>query len=169
MSHVIEKVMTIFGAMDKGEKTELIQRIIEDDDVKKIVADNNKSDTEGVKNVMGGKTPKTKRKGSWKKGGRSPFYVKSITGVDDTKKGMFRAEGDFTNDYNTDLGLGEYVIVHQREPKDESDAYILAVRDDTTWVTVNVSGVDTKLVGLSCMYNNVNANKVIDHYRDKIA
>lgn len=169
MSHVIEKVMTIFGAMDKGEKTELIQRIIEDDDVKKIVADNNKSDTEGVKNVMGGKTPKTKRKGSWKKGGRSPFYVKSITGVDDTKKGMFRAEGDFTNEYNTDLGLGEYVIVHQREPKDESDAYILAVRDDTTWVTVNVSGVDTKLVGLSCMYNNVNANKVIDHYRDKIA
>ena len=169
MSHVIEKVMTIFGAMDKGEKTELIQRIIEDDDVKKIVADNNKSDTEGVKNVMGGKTPKTKRKGSWKKGGRSPFYVKSITGVDDTKKGMFRAEGDFTNEYNTDLGLGEYVIVHQREPKDESDAYMLAVRDDTTWVTVNVSGVDTKLVGLSCMYNNVNANKVIDHYRDKIA
>ncbi len=169
MSHVIEKVMTIFGAMDKGEKTELIQRIIEDDDVKKIVADNNKSDTEGVKNVMGGKTPKTKRKGSWKKGGRSPFYVKSITGVDDTKKGMFRAEGDFTNEYNTDLAVGEYVIVHQREPKDESDAYILAVRDDTTWVTVNVSGVDTELVGLSCMYNNVNANKVIDHYRDKIA
>ena len=169
MSHVIEKVMTIFGAMDKGEKTELIQRIIEDDDVKKIVADNNKSDTEGVKNVMGGKTPKTKRKGSWKKGGRSPFYVKSITGVDDTKKGMFRAEGDFTNEYNTDLGLGEYVIVHQREPKDESNSYMLAVRDDRTSITVNVSGVDTKLVGLSCMYNNVNANKVIDHYRDKIA
>ena len=85
MSHVIEKVMTIFSAMDKSEKTELIRRIIEDGDVKKIVADHNKSDTEGVKNVMGGKTPKTKRKGSWKKGGRSPFYVKSITGVDDTK------------------------------------------------------------------------------------
>ena len=169
MSLVIDKVMTIFGAMDKEEKTELIRRIIEDGDVKSIVAETNAKPDDSTKNVMGSKTPKTKRKGGWKKGGKSPFYIKSITGVDDTKKGMFRAEGDFTNDYKNDLGLGEYVIVHQRDPKDESDAYMLAVRDDRTHITVNVSGADTELVGLSCMYNNVNANKVIDYFRDKYA
>ena len=164
MSHVINKVMTIFGAMNKEEKTELIQRIIEDDDVKKIVAQANGKDTEGVKNVRGSGTPKTKRKGAWKKGGRSPFYVKSITGVDNTKKGMFRAEGDFTNDYNTDLGVGEYVIVHQREPKNESDAYTLAVRNDSAKITINISGVDTDLVGLKKIYSDANANNVIDTY-----
>ena len=171
MSVVIDKVMTIFGAMDKEEKTELIRRIIEDNDVKSIVAETNAKNEDSTKNVRGSKTPKTKRKGGWKKGGKSPLYVKSITGVDDTKKGMFRAKGDFTNDYENDIGRGEYVIIHQREPKDEDNAYILAMRSHHScevkldWP----SGATATLEGLTHIYNNVNANKVIDYYRDNYA
>ena len=171
MSIVIDRVMTIFGAMDKEEKTELIRRIIEDGDVKSIVAETNAKNEDSTKNVMGSKTPKTKRKGGWKKGGKSAFYVKSITGVDDTKKGMFRAEGDFTNDYEGDLGLGEYVIIHQRDPKDEDNAYILAMRSAhvSSKIEVNTFGATAVLEGLSHIYNNVNANKVIDYFRDNYA
>ena len=170
MSVVIDKVMTIFGAMDKEEKTELIRRIIEDGDVKTIVAETNAKNEESTKNVMGSKTAKTKRKGGWKRGGKSPIYIKSITGVDDTKKGMFRAEGDFTSDYEGDLGLGEYVIIHQREPKDEDNAYVLAVRHASSEVELNwPSGARCTLGGLSHIYNNVNANKVIDYFRDNYA
>ena len=176
MSIVIDKVMTIFGAMDKEEKTELIRRIIEDNDVKSIVAETNAKNEDSAKNVRGSKTPKTKRKGGWKKGGKSPFYIKSITGVDDTKKGMFRAIGDFTNDYEGDLGVGEYVIIHQRDPRDEDDAYILAMRQDCPSGSSKIemysstSGATTvTLQGLTYIYNNVKANKVIDYYRDHCA
>ena len=78
MSIVIDKVITIFGAMDKEEKTELIRRIIEDDDVKSIVAETNAKNEDSTKNVRGSKTPKTKRKGGWKKGGKSPVYMLSL-------------------------------------------------------------------------------------------
>ena len=171
MSIVIDKVMTIFSAMDKEEKTQLIQRIIEDNDVKSIVAETNAKNETVPKMSGGSKTPKTKRKGGWKKGGKSPVYMKSITGVDDTKKGMFRAVGDFTNDYEADIGRGEYVIIHQREPKDEDNAYILAMRShhscevELHWP----SGATGTYSGLTHIYNNVNANKVIDHYRDNYA
>ena len=53
MSVVIDKVMTIFGAMDKEEKTELIRRIIEDGDVKTIVAETNAKNEDSTKNVRG--------------------------------------------------------------------------------------------------------------------
>ena len=176
MSIVIDKVMTIFGAMDKEEKTELIKRIIEDNDVKSIVAETNEKEQAVPKMSGGSKTPKTKRKGGWKKGGKSPFYIKSITGVDDTKKGMFRAKGDFTNDYESDLGVGEYVIIHQRDPRDGDNAYILAMRHDCPVGSSKIemysstSGATTvTLQGLSHIYNNVNANRVIDYYRDNCA
>ena len=169
MSVVIDKVMTIFGAMDKEEKTELIRRIIEDNDVKSIVAETNAKNEDSTKNVRGSKTPKTKRKGGWKKGGKSPYYIKSIGSVDDTKKGMFRAEGCFTNDYEEDIGLGEYVIIHQRDPRDDDNAYILARRTASSKIEMysnSSASTCVTLKGLTHIYNNVNANKVIDHFRD---
>ena len=62
MSVVINKVMTIFGAMDKEEKTELIRRIIEDDDVKSIVAETNAKNETVPKMSGGSKTPKITRR-----------------------------------------------------------------------------------------------------------
>lgn len=125
---VIETVMTLWGAMSMAEKKELILAIGEASVKDGLVSE------EDVKSA-----PKAKKgKKSGKRMPYKPFWMKSVDGVDDTKKGMFRIEGEWVNDVQKDVASGNMVIVGTKSPKH----YYLAKRRDGAYLTLAVDGAD---------------------------
>ncbi len=125
---VIETVMTLWGAMSMAEKKELILALGEASVKDGLVSE------EDVKSA-----PKAKKgKKSGKRMPYKPFWMKSVDGVDDTKKGMFRIEGTWVNDVKADVASGNMVIVGTKSPKH----YYLAKRRDGAYLTLAVDGAD---------------------------
>ena len=122
---VIETVMTLWGAMNMAEKKQLILAIGE------------ASVEDGLVSVKDTK-PKAKGKKTGKRMPYKPFWMKSVDGVDDTKKGMFRIEGGWVNDVKADVASGNMVIVGTKSPKH----YYLAKRKDGAYLTLAVDGAD---------------------------
>ena len=120
---VIETVMTLWGAMSMAEKKELILAIGEASVKDGLVSE------EDVTSA-----PKAKKgKKSGKRMPYKPYWIKSVDGVDDTKKGMFRIEGEWVNDVQKDVSSGNMVIVGTKHPKH----YYLAKRKDGATLTMN--------------------------------
>jgi|11_taG_2_1085331.scaffolds.fasta_scaffold04806_3 hypothetical protein len=125
---VIETVMTLWGAMSMAEKKELILAIGEASVKDGLVSE------EDVKSA-----PKAKKgKKSGKRMPYKPYWIKSVDGVDDTKKGMFRIEGEWVNDVQKDVSSGNMVIVGTKHPKH----YYLAKRKDGASLTLATDGGD---------------------------
>ena len=125
---VIETVMTLWGAMNMAEKKELILAIGEASVKDGLVSE------EDVKSA-----PKAKKgKKSGKRMPYKPYWMKSVDGVDDTKKGMFRIEGEWVNDVQKDVSSGNMVIVGTKHPKH----YYLAKRKDGASLTLATDGGD---------------------------
>lgn len=125
---VIETVMTLWGAMSMAEKKELILAIGEASVKDGLVSE------EDVKSA-----PKAKKgKKSGKRMPYKPYWIKSVDGVDDTKKGMFRIEGEWVNDVQKDVASGNMVIVGTKHPKH----YYLAKRKDGASLTLATDGGD---------------------------
>lgn len=125
---VIETVMTLWGAMNMAEKKELILAIGEASVKDGLVSE------EDVKSA-----PKAKKgKKSGKRMPYKPYWIKSVDGVDDTKKGMFRIEGEWVNDVQKDVTSGNMVIVGTKHPKH----YYLAKRKDGASLTLATDGGD---------------------------
>lgn len=125
---VIETVMTLWGAMNMAEKKELILAIGEASVKDGLVSE------EDVKSA-----PKAKKgKKSGKRMPYKPYWIKSVDGVDDTKKGMFRIEGEWVNDVQKDVSSGNMVIVGTKHPKH----YYLAKRKDGASLTLATDGGD---------------------------
>jgi hypothetical protein len=83
--------------------------------------------------------PKAKKgKKSGKRMPYKPYWIKSVDGVDDTKKGMFRIEGEWVNDVQKDVSSGNMVIVGTKHPKH----YYLAKRKDGASLTLATDGGD---------------------------
>lgn len=122
---VIETVMTLWRAMNMAEKKQLILAIGE------------ASVEDGLVSVKDTK-PKVKGKKTGKRMPYKPFWMKSVDGVDDTKKGMFRIEGGWVNDVKADVASGNMVIVGTKSPKH----YYLAKRKDGAYLTLAVDGAD---------------------------
>ena len=122
---VIETVMTLWRAMNMAEKKQLILAIGE------------ASVEDGLVSVKDTK-PKAKGKKTGKRMPYKPFWMKSVDGVDDTKKGMFRIEGGWVNDVKADVASGNMVIVGTKSPKH----YYLAKRKDGAYLTLAVDGAD---------------------------
>ena len=122
---VIETVMTLWRAMNMAEKKQLILAIGE------------ASVEDGLVSVKDTK-PKVKGKKTGKRMPYKPFWMKSVDGVDDTKKGMFRIEGGWVNDVKADVAAGNMVIVGTKSPKH----YYLAKRKDGAYLTLAVDGAD---------------------------
>ena len=125
---VIETVMTLWGAMNMAEKKELILAIGEASVKDGLVSE------EDLKSA-----PKAKKgKKSGKRMPYKPYWIKSVDGVDDTKKGMFRIEGEWVNDVQKDVSSGNMVIVGTKHPKH----YYLAKRKDGASLTLATDGGD---------------------------
>jgi hypothetical protein len=125
---VIETVMTLWGAMSMAEKKELILAIGEASVKDGLVSE------EDVTSA-----PKAKKgKKSGKRMPYKPYWIKSVDGVDDTKKGMFRIEGEWVNDVQKDVSSGNMVIVGTKHPKH----YYLAKRKDGASLTLATDGGD---------------------------
>ncbi len=125
---VIETVMTLWGAMSMAEKKELILALGEASVKDGIVSEDD------VKSA-----PKAKKgKKSGKRMPYKPYWMKSVDGVDDTKKGMFRIEGTWVNDVQKDVSSGNMVIVGTKHPKH----YYLAKRKDGASLTLATDGGD---------------------------
>jgi len=125
---VIETVMTLWGAMNMAEKKQLILAIGE------------ASVEDGLVSVKDTK-PKAKGKKTGKRMPYKPFWMKSVDGVDDTKKGMFRIEGGWVNDVKADVASGNMVIVGTKSPKH----YYLAKRKDGAYLTLAIDGADVSV------------------------
>jgi hypothetical protein len=120
--------MTLWGAMNMAEKKELILAIGEASVKDGLVSE------EDVKSA-----PKAKKgKKSGKRMPYKPYWIKSVDGVDDTKKGMFRIEGEWVNDVQKDVSSGNMVIVGTKHPKH----YYLAKRKDGASLTLATDGGD---------------------------
>ena len=125
---VIETVMTLWGAMSMAEKKELILALGEASVKDGIVSEDD------VKSA-----PKAKKgKKSGKRMPYKPYWIKSVDGVDDTKKGMFRIEGTWVNDVQKNVSSGNMVIVGTKHPKH----YYLAKRKDGASLTLATDGGD---------------------------
>lgn len=105
--NAVEIVMQMFGAMNVEEKKRVIVELGKDEDVRAMQA-------------SVATTPPQSGGRSGKRGSR-PFWIKSATGIDATKKGMFRVEGDWVND-PMDEKVGSLVIIGAKDPK----MYVLA-------------------------------------------
>lgn len=97
-------VMQMFNAMNAEEKKRVIVELGKDDDVKAM-------QTEVI-----AETPPAKGGGRSGKRGSRPFWIKSATGIDATKKGMFRVEGDWVQD-PLDVKPNTLVIMGAKAPK----------------------------------------------------
>ena len=114
--------------MSMAEKKELILAIGEASVKDGLVSE------EDVKSA-----PKAKKgKKSGKRMPYKPYWIKSVDGVDDTKKGMFRIEGEWVNDVQKDVSSGNMVIVGTKHPKH----YYLAKRKDGASLTLATDGGD---------------------------
>ena len=122
---VIQTVMTLWGAMSMAEKKELILALGEASVKDGLVSEADLAKTKAKK--------ATKGKKSGKRMPYKPFWMKSVDGVDDTKKGMFRIEGTWVNDVQKDLAKGNMVIVGTKSPKH----YYLAKRKDGATLTMD--------------------------------
>ena len=99
----IDIVVNIYKQMADDEKKELLMRLSE-----VAVADGTvkmPSPTTSSKGVSRGKRFK------------KPFWMKAVTGIDATKKGMFRVVGDWVNDLGKEVKKGGLYIVGFRNPK----------------------------------------------------
>ena len=95
----IDIVVNIYKQMADDEKKELLTRLSE-----VAIADGTvKMPTS--KGVSRGKRFK------------KPFWMKAVTGIDATKKGMFRVVGDWVNDLSKEVKKGGLYIVGFRNPK----------------------------------------------------
>lgn len=99
----IDIVVNIYKQMADDEKKELLMRLSE-----VAVADGTvkmPSPTTSSKGVSRGKRFK------------KPYWIKAVTGIDKTKKGMFRVMGDWINDLAKEAKKGSLYIVGFRNPK----------------------------------------------------
>ena len=104
--NAVEILMRMYDGMSMDEKREVIKRIgataIEDG----LIPDPEASE------ASESKAKKKRRGGSFKS-----YWMKSATGIDSTKKGMFRVEGDWVNDIGKDTSVGDLVIIGAKDPK----------------------------------------------------
>lgn len=101
--NAVEILMRMYDGMSMDEKREVIKRIgatAKDDG---LIPEPEESES---------KAKKKRRGGSFKS-----YWMKSATGIDTTKKGMFRVEGDWVNDIGKDTSVGDLVIVGAKDPK----------------------------------------------------
>ncbi len=133
--NAIDHVMTFWDMMSEDEKKELILRIGE-----KAVAEGMVS----MEELSKGKETRTSKP---RKRGRSTreYWMKSVEGLDDGKKGVFKVVGGWVNDVQKDLCDDGLVLVGTKEPVKR---YYLCCRRDGRSVTVKVAGGDLKLEDL---------------------
>ena len=101
--NAVDIVMQMINAMSVDEKRRVIIELGKDADV------------QAMQGEVAKPTP-TKGGGRSGKRGSRPFWIKSAHRIDDTKKGMFRIEGDWVQD-PADVANGTLVIVGAKEPK----------------------------------------------------
>ena len=121
--NAVEIVMQMFGAMSVDEKRQVIVELGKDADVQAMQTEVAQTPPSG-----GGR--------SGKRGSR-PFWIKTATSLDASKKGMFRVNGTWVQDPN-DEKVGTLVIIGAKEPKH----YVLGkvTGDDTDQVTFESLG-----------------------------
>ena len=111
MSQTVDRIISIFKAMSRVEKIELVTAIATDPDVKAEVEALSPKPTAAAQQRRK-KRFKTKAKSSW--------WIKSFTGVSNEDasgkklKGTFRADGVFIKNCAEKLGVGDFCIVHSR-------------------------------------------------------
>jgi hypothetical protein len=128
--NAVDIVMQMFGAMNVDEKRQVVLSIANDTDMAALMPVPAEATTSAPK-----------RKG---KGGFKPYWMKTATGIDTTKKGMFRVEGDWCNDPNKETA-GKHVIVGIKDPKE----YILCRVERGSQVAFEASGRTQIVDGLA--------------------
>lgn len=101
--NAVEILMRMYDGMSMDEKREVIKRIGATAKEDGLIPEPEESESKAKK----------KRKG----GGFKSYWMKSATGIDTTKKGMFRVEGDWVNDIGKDTSVGDLVIIGAKDPK----------------------------------------------------
>ena len=94
----IDSVMMFWDMMSTDEKKELILRI-------------------GERAMQDGIVDAKMIAGQKKRRSTKPFWMKTVEGVDPSKRGMFRVEGNWVNNVQRDVAEGNMVIVGMREPR----------------------------------------------------
>ena len=167
MSATVDRIVTIFKAMSKDEKIELVSALATDETIKQEVIDRN------ARSVWSEKPP-AKKKAGWKKTKtKSSWWMKTFTGVENENaegkklKGTFRVVGNFIKNYQDNMSVGELCVVHSRV----SNEYVVCTytKEPEDHVRIgNDDGTDIVFAGLRPDMTFDNANALCDHYQDKM-
>lgn len=128
----VDIVMGMFSAMNMDEKKEVVLRVGEDPDVVGMVADV-KSSAKKTSGKRGGGKP------------RSPYWIRTVTGIDESAKGFAMFEGDWVND-PADMKSGELCMIGTRE---DPKQYILCKANHSEEVSFEVWGKTMTVDGVS--------------------
>lgn len=166
MSQTVDRIVTVFKAMSKTEKIELVSALATDPDIAEEVKDRNKRS-------VWTDDPPAKKKSSWKKTKtKSSWWMKTFTGVENENaegkklKGTFRVVGNFIKNYQDNMGIGDLCVVHSRV----SSEYVVCTYTKETKHSMKIQNDDgTEVVfgGLRADMSFDNANALCDHYEDK--
>lgn len=164
MSQTVDRIISIFKAMSRVEKIELVTAIATDPDVKAEVEALSPKPTAAASS--GGKRRfKTKAKSSW--------WIKSFTGVSNEDasgkklKGTFRADGVFIKNYAEKLGVGDFCIVHSRVNEEYTVCEYTKGSSDQVSVP-NEDGTEVVFAGLLAHNSYDNANALCDEWASKL-
>jgi len=95
MNMAVQVLMKMFNAMDDTEKKEVVLAIGE------------WAEANGMK---------AKARGKGKVKGKRPYWMKSVNGLSDEGKGVFRIEGNWVNVVSRDLEDDQLVVVGTKDP-----------------------------------------------------
>jgi hypothetical protein len=99
MNMAVQVLMKMFAAMDDAEKREVVLAIGE-------WAEANGYEAE----------VKAKARGKGKAKSKRPYWMKSVNGLSDEGKGVFRIEGNWVNVVSRDLEDDQLVVVGTKDP-----------------------------------------------------
>jgi len=99
MNMAVEVLMKMFAAMDDAEKREVMLAIGE------------WAEANGLESEV-----KARGKGKVRGKGKRPYWMKSVSGLSDEGKGVFRIEGNWVNVVNRDLEDNQLVVVGTKDP-----------------------------------------------------
>jgi len=167
MSQTVDRIVTVFKAMSKTEKIELVSALATDPDIAEEVKDRNK------RSVWSEEPPARKKSSGWKKTKtKSSWWMKTFTGVENENaegkklKGTFRVVGNFIKNYQDNMGVGDLCVVHSRV----SNEYVVCTYTKKTTDSMKVQNDDgTEIVfgGLRADMSFDNANALCDEYESK--